>query len=74
MFCRRERYPFRVTVHLDGRHPYLESTELDYETRDVVLTVPAKNWNDAEKQAMLAARNIKNKWSWSVTSIERGAA
>ncbi|RWO20636.1 hypothetical protein [Mesorhizobium sp.] len=62
-----------MTVHINGRHPYLVGNELDYPSRDVVLTVPAKNWNDAAKQAMAAARSIPNKWSWSVTAIEAGA-
>jgi len=30
---------FRVVVHINGRHPYLESHDLDYPTRDVVLCV-----------------------------------
>lgn len=66
---RRQRFPYEVTVHLNGRHPYLTSTELDYETRDVVFVVPAKDWNDAQKQALLAARAFKNWWSASVKTI-----
>ena len=66
---RKPRRPYRVTVHLDGRHPYLTGNELDYETRDVVLTVPAKSWSDAAKQALEAARTIPRKWSWYVTAI-----
>lgn len=62
---------FRVVVHIDGRHPYLTSHELDYPTRDIVLCVPAADWNDAEKQALEAARSIPEKWSWHVKSIAR---
>jgi hypothetical protein len=55
-------------MHLDGRHPYLQGTDLDYETRDVVLTVPAKDWNDAAKQGFNAIRGL-NYWRASVASI-----
>lgn len=65
---------FQVVVHINGRHPYLQSKELDYETRDVTLCVPASDWNDAERQAMRAARSIPNKWSWHVKSISRNAS
>ena len=68
---RRKRFPYRVTVHLNGRHPYLKGNELDGETRDVVLTVPAKDWNDAERQALSAAAGMPRMWSWHVKSIER---
>jgi len=67
----RKRYPFEVVVHLDGRHPYLASNELDFPTRDVTLTVPARNWNDAEKQAFKAAINIRDVWTVSIKSIAR---
>lgn len=67
-FCKQKRV-FTVTLHIDGRHPYLQSNELDYETRDVVLTVPAKDWNDAERVAFEAARSIPRKWACSVLSI-----
>lgn len=73
MLFRRKRYPYAVTVHLNGRHPYLKSTELDYPSRDVVLTVNARNWNDAAKQALDAASTIQNKWSWCVVSVARRA-
>jgi hypothetical protein len=68
----RPLHPFRVVVHLNGRHPYLTTNELDYETRDVELTVPAKHWNHAEKVAMQAVRGLKW-WSASVKSITSGA-
>lgn len=64
---------FQVVVHLNGRHPYLASNELDYETRDVTLCVPASDWNDAERQALNAARPLPGKWSYHVKSIFRGA-
>lgn len=67
MFCRKLR-TFKVTVHLDGRHPYLEGRELDYKTRDIVLTVPAKNWNDAEKKALNV--HMPKCWAYWVTAIE----
>lgn len=73
MFCRR-REPtqiFEVTVHLNGRHPYLKDNHLDHPSRDVVLIVPAFDWNDAETQAMSAARELPDKWSWRVTAISR---
>jgi hypothetical protein len=64
---------FQVVVHLNGRHPYLESNELDYKTRDVTLCVPASDWNDAERQALNVARTLPFKWSCHVKSIFRGA-
>jgi len=69
MFWTRPRSTFVVNVHLDGRHPYLDSTDLDYETRDITLTVPARNWNDAERVAM--ACRLPQAWRYSVTSIAR---
>ena len=71
MLFRKERHPYRVTIHLDGRHPYLHGSELDYETRDVVFTVPARSWNDAAKVAMCASRHL-NCWSKRVKSVEWG--
>lgn len=72
MFWQRERRPYRVTVHLDGRHPYLDGHELDLETRDVTLTVPARSWNDASDVAMRACFGMRA-WKYSVKSIEAGA-
>jgi len=69
---RRKRFPFTVTVHLDGRHPYLASHELDFKSRDVVLTVPARDWNDAERQALVAAMTLPDVWRVNVKSISRG--
>lgn len=68
---KKKRHTFGVAVHLNGRHPYLKSTELDYPSRDVELIVPATDWNDAERQALDAAANLPDKWSWRVTSIAR---
>lgn len=68
MFCSKPLRTFRVVVHLGGRHPYLATNELDFETRDVEMTVPAKNWNHAEKVAMQAVRGLRW-WSARVTSI-----
>ncbi len=74
MFCfKKNTYPYEVVVHLDGRHPYLEGNELDMETRDVTLTVPAKHWNDAAAQALLAAQGLRA-WRYSVRSIRRAVA
>lgn len=70
---RKKRYPYEVTVSISGRHPYLRSTEYDYPSRDVVMVVPAKDWNDAERQAMDAASSIPDKWSWCVKQIARSA-
>jgi hypothetical protein len=69
MFWSRPKSTFVVGVHLDGRHPYLDSTELDYETRDITLTVPARDWNDAERVAMSC--HMPRAWSRRVTSIAR---
>lgn len=70
LFRRRNLGLFEVVVHLDGRHPYLQGRELDFETRDVMLCVPARNWNDAERVALQASLKLKS-WSYSVASIKR---
>ncbi len=67
---RKKTSPFKVTVHLDGRHPYLDGHELDYETRDITLTVPASSWADAENKAFEAVVGMKW-WKASVVRIER---
>ncbi|TFE99367.1 hypothetical protein B5M44_03950 [Shinella sumterensis] len=67
---KRKTYPYEVVVHLDGRHPYLDGHELDTETRDVTLTVPAKDWNDAAERALEASLPLRA-WSYSVTSVRR---
>lgn len=70
MFCRSKNLkPYKVKVHINGRHPYLKSNELDYETRDVELTVPAKNWNGAADVALRTSMRLAG-WSFRVTSIE----
>lgn len=61
---------FEVVVHLDGRHPYLEGNELDMETRDVTLTVPAKDWNHAEKVALQAAFRLRS-WKYWIVSMKK---
>lgn len=66
--CKKEM-PYKVVVHLNGRHPYLQSNELDYDTRDVTLVVAARDWNHAADVGMEAARTIPNKWSWHVVSV-----
>jgi hypothetical protein len=72
MIFSRARYPFTVTVYLDGRHPYLEGNELDYPSRNARLLVQARNWNDAERQAWVEARKYMPWWSCRVRGIERG--
>lgn len=67
---RKELALFEVVVHLNGRHPYLTGHELDFETRDVTLRVPAKNWNDAERVALQASFKLQS-WRYSVSSIAR---
>jgi hypothetical protein len=67
-FWKPPRAAYRVVVHLDGRHPYLKGNELDYETRDVELTVPARSWNDAANVALEASFKMAA-WSYSVRSI-----
>lgn len=68
---KRERVPYEVVMHLDGRHPYLKDTSLDYETRDITLVVPARDWNDAAEQAFNATSKLPDAWSYSVKSISR---
>ncbi len=69
MFCKKLR-PFKVTMHLSGRHPYLESTKYDYETQDVTVAITAKDWNHAEKVALYLP-DLPQSWSRRVTKIER---
>lgn len=74
MFRRRKaKTVFAVLVHLDGRHPYLSSDDLDFPTRDVEMTVPANDWNHAAEVAIEAAHSIQA-WRYSVKSIRRAAA
>lgn len=65
-----KRYPYDVTVHLDGRHPYIVD-RVDYPSRDEVLRVFACDWNDAEREGLIAARTLPDAWSRSVKRIER---
>jgi hypothetical protein len=65
---RRQRRTFQVTMHLNGRHPYLTSTHLDYPSRDITFSVKALNWNDAENQAFRNAPR-EEYWSCWVVSI-----
>lgn len=71
---RRKTSLFSVMLHLDGRHPYLEGNELDFETRDVSMVVPAADWNDAARQAKRVALSIRGWWKCSVSSIARHRA
>lgn len=70
----RKRYPFSVTMHLSGRHPYLRDHSLDVPSRNVVVVVQAKNWADAEIQAFKNVPRDKPMWSCHVKSIARGDA
>lgn len=70
MFWRKEKRPYKVSVHLDGHHPYLDSNDLDYPTRDVTLVVPATSWNDAAEVALQAVRGMAY-WLASVSQIDR---
>jgi hypothetical protein len=71
---KRKRYPFSATMRLNGRHPYLKDNSLDYPTREVVVIVQARNWNDAERQALNNTPRDRPYWSASVKSIMRGDA
>lgn len=68
--CKKELFPYKVVVFINGKHPYLETNELDYESKDVVMTVPAKSWKDAEEKALSAARRMEG-WRYSVKSISK---
>jgi hypothetical protein len=70
MFCSK-LYPFKVTLHLNGRHPYLDSNKYDFETQDVTVNVTAKNWAHAEKVALYLT-DLPQSWSRRVLSISRG--
>ena len=66
-----KKSPYTVTIHIDGRHPYLKTNELDYESRDVRAVVMAKNWNDAAYNGLQVAFALDG-WAYSVKSIEQG--
>lgn len=69
---RRKRYPFTVTVYLDGRHPYIEGQpELNYPSRDVKFLVQARNWKDAERKGLIEAKHLQY-WTCHVRCIEHG--
>lgn len=70
MFCKKEKYPYKVTVHINGRHPYLEGSELDQETKDVIMTVPASSWKEAEELALNASSKLGG-WRRHVSKIEK---
>lgn len=71
-FCKTRVLPqFVVTVHLGGQHPYRDEPEFQGVSRDVVVTVRAKNWNKAERAAIdEIVRTERNWWSASVKNIE----
>ena len=70
-FFKRKRYPFEVDLFLSGRHPYLESHELDYENRVITVAVQARDWNHAERQAWVEARKHAPWWKCWVLAISR---
>lgn len=72
MMFRRKRYPYSVTMHLSGRHPYLRDHSLDVPSRDIIVVVQALNWADAEIQAFKNVPRDKPMWSCSVKAIARG--
>ena len=60
-----------VTVALGGQHPYRDEPEYQFESREVVVTVRAKNWNKAERAALDQVISTERKWwSASVKNIE----
>lgn len=67
---RRERYPFEVTVLLDGRHPYREPGFQDFPTRVIVYQVMARSFGDAAKQ-YFAQRpsNLGQWWKMRLLSV-----
>lgn len=69
-FKPKELYPYKVVVFINGRHPYLDSNELDYESRHMVFTVPAYSWADAERKGLNAASKLDG-WSYSVITISK---
>jgi hypothetical protein len=70
MFWRKRNGTYIVTLHLNGRHPYLSTHDLDMPTRDIDVTVKARDWNDAQWQAFRAAPNGEY-WSCHVKAIRR---
>jgi hypothetical protein len=73
MFWRRPKSLYVVLMHLNGRHPYLESTDLDYPSRDIEVPVHATGWSDAEKQAFRECPR-GGYWSCHVRAIRRAGA
>lgn len=68
----RKKYirTYKVKLHLDGRHPYLEETTYDKKTQDLTVTVSAASWDEAERTALLI-HDLPPYWRLSVKGIER---
>lgn len=67
---RRPLSSYEVDMHLCGRHPYLKETHLDYEDRDITVTVSARDFNHAEKVALFLP-HLPKAWSRWVTGVRR---
>jgi hypothetical protein len=70
---REKKQPnFRVTVFVDGKHPYRTEPEFQYKSHTLELDVYAKDWTQAGKTAVNKAIKVyRYGWSYRATVIER---
>lgn len=74
MFGLGKKHPFKVTLLLSGRHPYMESHEYDHFDgfKEEAFNVMATGWKDAENKGFDALRGSGVRyWSSVVKSISR---
>lgn len=71
MFWRKPKSLFVVLMHLSGRHPYREETDLDFPTRDIEVPVQATDWTDAERQAFKEMPRTGDHYACWVKAIRR---
>lgn len=61
---------FLVTVHCDGKHPYLTDGLHDKPTQDVEVKVLASNWTDAATKAQWLVATDSQIYAWSYKTIK----
>lgn len=61
---------YLVTVHCDGKHPYLTDGLHDYYTHDVEVKVSASDWSDAAKKAQWMVAIDSQIYAWSYKTIK----
>lgn len=62
---------YEVDIFLDGKHPYLADNSLDYESRNVVVTVSARSFDKAVDEAYSVSSTFGRWWSYHVIGVRR---